>query len=300
MTKRKPIPIRQAVFFSDLHVGCSMALCPPPDVAELTLDDGGTYTPSPFQGKIWEFWREAWESFVPRVVDDEPWVLVLNGDILEGRHHNAITQWTQNLAMQERACVATILAGIGYASKVIGKAGGHYPEPSAIYLVRGTEAHVGRCAENEESIGEKLGAVKTERGLYSRWQLILRLGDALVDAQHHIAAVNANAYETTALQKEFVIACEEAGRWGRETPDVIVRSHRHRFAKTEVPTQRGSGIVVTTPGWQGKTPYTYRLAGGRQAMPQFGCVFVRHGSEHIYTKQYVRTIEPPQAEVPYA
>jgi hypothetical protein len=293
-------PIRQAVFFSDLHVGCSVALCPPPEVVELVLDDGGTYTPSPFQMKIWGFWEEAWATWVPQVVDNEPWVLVFNGDVLEGRHHNAITQWTQNLALQERACVQTIRWGIEQAAKQITKAGGKYPRPSAIYMVRGTEAHVGNCAENEESIGEKLGATPTDRGIYSRWQLALRLGDALVDSQHHIAAVNSNAYETTALQKEFVVACEEAGRWGREAPDVIVRSHRHRFAKTEVPTQKGSGIVVTTPGWQGKTPFVYRLAGGRQAMPQFGCIFVRHGREHIYTKHYVKSITPPQAEVPYA
>lgn len=302
VTLEDRIAVRQAVFFSDLHCGCGVGLCPPPEVEELLLDDAGTYALSPLQRKIWRFWEQTWGQWVPTVVGSEPWVLVLNGDLIDGRHHHAITQWTQNLAVQERTALASIRHGLALASIGIQRTAGGagYDKPAAIYLVRGTESHVGPSGENEESLGEKLGATPTESGIYSRWHLVLKLGDAVVDVQHHISAVNSNAYETTALNKEFVIACEEAGRWQRRAPDVLVRSHRHRLGKIEVPTDHGSGIVITTPGWQGKTPYVYRLIGGRQSTPQFGAVFVRDGAEHVYTKHTVKTISPPEPEEPTA
>ena len=269
--------IRQAVVVSDLHCGCQLGLFP--DGSDFRLDGGGQYSPSPLQRKVWSFWRELWDTWVPSVTEGESWALVVNGDAVEGVHHRATTQITQNMAGQSRIAEECLR----YAAS----------KAAAVYLVRGTEAHVGQSAEHEETLGRALGATPTEYGLYSQWQLVMQLGDYVVDFQHHIAAVNSNAYETTALQKEFVIACEEAGRWERRAPDCIVRSHRHRLAKTEIPTARGSGIVVTTPGWQLKTPFTYRLPGGRQSMPQFGGVLIRAGATHLYTKHRVWTIDPP-------
>lgn len=38
---------------SDVHCGSTLAATPPEGV---TLDDGGTYTPSPLQAWIWDNW----------------------------------------------------------------------------------------------------------------------------------------------------------------------------------------------------------------------------------------------------
>jgi len=283
--KRPPPPpepkrIRQIIVVSDLHCGCRLGLCPPGGVQ---LDNGGPYFPSDLQRRMWECWEEFWTEWVPRNTQDEPFAVVLNGDVVEGRHHRTTTQISQNLADQAKVARECIRYALDTTND------------APLYWVRGTDAHVGPSGEDEERLASELGAVPNAVGQYARHELRLRVGEILVDIQHHIAPVNSNAYETTALQKEFVIACEEAGRWNQEAPDVIVRSHRHRLAKTEVPTAKGSGVVISTPGWQLKTPFVYRLAGARQSLSQVGGILVRHGESHIYTKHKVWSI--PRAPV---
>jgi hypothetical protein len=51
----------------------------------------------------------------------------------------------------------------------------------------------------------------------------------------------------------------------------------------------GYGIAFTAPAWQLKTPYTYRVAGARQAMPQIGGSVVRQGDSDLYTRHWVRS-----------
>jgi hypothetical protein len=262
-----------------------MGLCPSPEVYRFAFDGGGFYTPSALQDAVWGYWQQFWTEFVPMANKGEEFAVVINGDAIDGRHHGSTTQITQNIAGQLEIASACIKWALNQFD----------PRPP-LYYVRGTEAHVGPSGENEETLAQALCAVPDEAGNASRFELRLRVGKILVDIQHHISTVGSNAYETTALNKEYVIACEEAGRWGQEPPDVIVRGHRHRQAQIEVPSEHGSGIVVTTAGWQLKTPFTYRLAGARQAMPQFGGVLVRDGAEHIYTKHRTWSVERSQIE----
>jgi len=275
--------IRQIVVVSDLHCGCQLGLCPPSDQYHVPLDGGGWYNPSVLQQKVWEWWELFWREWVPHNTRGEPFAIVINGDTLDGVHHGSNTQITHNIADQISIAAACLTPFITAAE--------------VVYVVRGTEAHVGPSAQNEEILAERIGAKRTAEGRYSRDELRLRVNNALVDIQHHISPVNSTAFETTALQKEYVIACEEAGKWGVELPDVIVRSHRHRLAKTEVPAEKGSGIAITTPGWQLRTPYAFRLAGARQSMPQFGGILVRDGADFIYTKHQVWSIERTPIEI---
>ncbi|GAF68288.1 unnamed protein product, partial [marine sediment metagenome] len=73
------------IVVSDLHCGCRLGLCHPKGVY---LDDGGTYLPSKIQKKVWKWWREFWDEWVPTITRGEPWDLVVNGDALDGVHHN--------------------------------------------------------------------------------------------------------------------------------------------------------------------------------------------------------------------
>lgn len=273
--------IRQAVVVSDLHCGCQFGLCPP----EVTLDGGGSYRASGLQGKVWRYWDQFWNRYVPRVTRSEPWVLILNGDAIDGVHHGVNTLATSNISDQVGIAEACLRGPVSQAA--------------ALYVVRGTEVHVGQSGEDEETLAKRLGAKPDANGRHSRFELRLKLGEALVDVQHHIATVNSNAYETTALTREFVTACEEAGRNGQQRPDCIIRSHRHRYAETRVPVKGGYGIVATCPGWQLKTPLTYRMPGARQALPQFGGLVLRYGDEDgLYVRARVWTIERTPIEVP--
>ena len=257
------------IVISDLHCGCQLGLCPP---GEIKLDNSGSYKSSRFQGVVWKKWIEFWDDWVPMVTKKEPYIIVLNGDALDGVHHGAKTQITQNLTIQARIAKSILLPQIK-------KCAGYYH-------IRGTEAHVGKSAEDEEKLAEDLGAVPDEEtGNFARWEMWLRLGGSLIHFSHHIGTTSSSAYESTAVYKEMVEAFNEAGRWHDEPPDCVVRSHRHRQFETRISTEKGYGISLVTPGWQLKTPFTYRLASGRASTPQIGGYVIRRGDEdEVYTR----------------
>lgn len=275
-------PIPNCIVVSDLHCGCQFGLCPP----EVTLDGGGVYRASELQRRVWQWWRVFWYEWVPDACEKEPFSVVLNGDTTDGRHHNSISQISQNLSDQRRIAEQVL-------RPIVEQCEGR------LYVVRGTEAHVGQSAEQEEMLAEELGAIPNAEGMHARYELLLRVGTSgRVQIMHHIGTTGSNAYETTALCKEFAEACAEAARWGRLPPDVVVRSHRHRHAETRVPTRDGYGICVVTPGWQLKTPFVWKIPGGRLTTPQFGGVLIRQGDREVYTRSKVWSIDPPPQEEP--
>ena len=84
--------IKNVVVISDTHCGCQLGLCPP----VVNLDNGGTYVQSSLQKKLWEMWNEFWDVWIPMVTKGEPYIIVHNGDAIDGVHHNSVTQITHN------------------------------------------------------------------------------------------------------------------------------------------------------------------------------------------------------------
>lgn len=270
--------VNNLVVISDLHAGCRLGLCPP----EVALDDGGKYTASRYQSVMWEWWNEFWRAWVPDVSRGEDFAVVVNGDALDGRHHNSVTQVSQNLSDQARIAKA-ILEPIRDMAK------------GRLYITRGTEAHVGESGENEENLARELGAIPNEDGQHARHEAWFRLREKyLVHCAHHIGTSGSMQYESTALMRELTEAYVESGRWHDEPPDVVVRSHRHRNAEIRVQTFKGFATVCTTAGWQLKTPFSYRIAGARLTLPQIGGTIIRAGDEDCYTRHYVKALARPE------
>lgn len=276
----KPKAITNLIVVSDIHCGCALGLCPPEGVA---LDDGGTYMPSKFQQKVWAYWRDFWDNWVPDATRGEPFTVVFNGDAIDGVHHNSTTQITHNLTTQ-RQIAYDVLAPI------VELCGGRY------YHIRGTEAHVGKSANEEEALAKALKAIPNETGQYARYDLWKQVGPALVHLLHHVGSTGSQAYEATAVHKELTESFIEAARWGREVPDVIVRSHRHRAIDITIPSAKGNAIAAVTPCWQGKTPFTWKIPGARLAEPQFGGINVRHAHGRTFVDSYVKTMERSKTE----
>lgn len=272
------------VVVSDIHAGCRLALCPPEGVP---VDDGGIYKPSPFQKKLWKFWRIFWDEFVPEATRREQYAVVINGDVVEGVHHRATTQISHNL--EDQAEIAyRILEPI--AEKCKGR----------FWMVRGTEAHVGASGLEEERLAKRLGAVRNKEGQYARYDLWKSVGPKLVHLLHHIGSTGSQAYEATAVHKELVESFAESARWGRKPPDVIVRSHRHRHIETTIATgdshNTGRAIAVVTPAWQGKTPFAWKVPGARLSTPQFGGVVIRYAHGELFVRSKVWTIDRSDVE----
>lgn len=279
MTKRDTP--RSIVIVNDLHSGCTLGLHPDEEIA---LSNGRPSAPSPLQRKMWSHWRHFHDVFVPSVTKHEPHILVVNGDGMDGRHHGSTTQISQNLADQQVIAKACLKREVERAHTYI--------------HIAGTEAHVGPSAEDEERLAESLGAKPDECGQRARQFLWLDLAGHLVHIAHHVGGTSSQAYEMTALQKEYVEFCADSARWGRKPPQLIVRAHRHRFARATSPSVMGEAGGIVGPGWQLKTPFVHRLMQGRASEPQIGGLVIRVGSRlGLYVAAYVYVMERPPVEV---
>jgi len=280
----KPSP--NLIVISDTHCGCKLGLCCP-EGAE--LDDGGTYMPSKMQLKAWAWWDEFWNEWVPKVTRGEPWDIVVNGDALDGVHHNSTTQISHNLEDQTNLAVRIL-------APIVQKAA-HY------YHIRGTEAHVGQSGLEEERLAKRLGAIPDDEGKFARWELWKRVGKdskknpaPLCHILHHIGTTGRAAYETSAVQAELIAEFTEAGQNCETPPDYAVRSHRHRYIKALNPSLRSEAAGIVTPGWQLKTPFVWKITGGRVSQPQVGGILIRQGDEEFYSRHFVKKLTRTRVE----
>lgn len=280
MRKKSP-KIANLITVSDLHIGDEMGLCRPDGA---TMDNGAAYTPPAVVQKMWSWWEEFWGEWVPEVCHGEPFAVVCNGDALDGRHHGSVHQWTQDMATQVREAEAIL-------KPVVEACEGRY------YHIRGTEAHAGVSGEWEELLATGLEAIPNEIGQRARYEMWARVGRGLAHITHHVGTAGSMHYESTALMRELTEAYVEAGRWNNEPPDWVCRSHRHRNAEVRVQTHKGFATVYTTPAWQLKTPFAYKVAGARQSAPQIGGSMMRCGDADLYTRHFVRSMERPREVV---
>ena len=286
--KRKKKPeTNNLIVISDLHCGCRLGLCPPEGAK---LDDGGTYMPSRLQETVWGWWREFWDDWVPRATRGEPWDLVVNGDAIDGVHHGSVTQISHNIEDQVSLAEAVL-------APIVERAGQYFH-------VRGTEIHVGKSGIDEERLAKRLGAVPNEDGQHARWELWKRIGierpgepAPLCHILHHIGTTGRVAYETSAVQAELIAEFTEAGQTQEVPPDVVVRSHRHRYIKVQNPSgDRPESCGIISPGWQLKTPFVWKIPGGRVSQPQFGGILIRKGDEEFYTRFKVWKLKRAKVE----
>lgn len=286
MAKKQSVKPRSLIVISDTHGGCRLGLCPPGDIP---LDDGGTYRQSEFQRKVWVWWREFWDEWVPTVTRGEPYDLVHNGDAIEGVHHGATTTISNNYEDQLRITERALRPEVEKCHAL----GGAY------YHIRGTQAHVGQSGIFEEQLAQRLGAKPNEQGQYARWDLWKRVGNArgpLVHLLHHIGITGSAAHEASAVNAELTASYVEAARWNREPPDYIVRSHRHRSIAVDIDSAKGYAAAIVTPAWQGKTPHVFKIPGGRLSEPQVGGVCIRQGDEEHYYRRWVKTFDRSREE----
>lgn len=271
--------VNNVVVISDMHSGCRFALCPP----KVKLDKGGNYEASDVQLILHEWWKQWWDKIVPILTKKEEYYIVINGDLVDGEHHGSKTQISHNLVDQTNVC-KKLLEPILRRTACKG-----------LFIVRGTEAHSGKSAEQEEEIAQDLNSIKDEFGDHSYYELWLQLGrfKSLLHFSHHVGTTSSASYESTAVYKELVEAYNEAGRFKNTPPDAIIRSHRHRQFQIDVAsgmddeqTLTGRALSIVTPAWQLKTPFAFKGVMGRSSTPQIGGYVIRSGDEDPLYARY--------------
>lgn len=257
-----------------------MGICPP----KITVKDGGTYEPNEYQRTLQKFWKHFWGVFVPgEIAGAEKVVLVINGDVLDGVHHDTVNILTNSWAVQEQAAARQIRSIYDLCPVKIDET----------LMVKGTEAHVGPDGESEDRIAERLRIIK--EGEQLDYQLWINVDNVLFQFAHHIGTTSSAAYESSGPMRELVAAMVEAAQWGAKVPRVVVRSHRHRFIEVPIPSQYGRIRCVITPGWQCRTPFVERI--DRMRMPHIGgVIFLVEGDrcqviEKIYPMPKPKTLQ---------
>ena len=272
--------INNVVVISDLHCGCQVGLCPPEG---MKLDGGNTVQPNATQLAIWEAWTGFWDEWVPSVTRGEPFAVVVNGDAIDGSHHRSTHQISHNIEDQ-----------VKLAEKVLAPV---RDRCAAMYAIRGTEAHVGQSSRDEEELFRSLGAEQDQLGNFTRYDLWLTVGACHCHFAHHIGTTGSMAYETSAVMKELTELFSDSARWEERHPDMAVRSHRHRHVEVRVPTASRYAYAFVTAAWQGKTPFAYRIPGGRIMQPHIGGSVIRQGDEEFYTRHFTRTLRRSETVV---
>lgn len=231
--------IRTVVVLSDTHCGSQWGLCP----KGMEKDDGSYYPDNKVRRWIWNKWTDATEKWLPKYLGDDPWALVLNGDLVEGCHHRTVEILSPEPAEHSRIAVRALSPMAERADR--------------LYVVRGTEVHV-RGMEN--NIAAQLGAeLDPDTSMPVFESLWLGVHGCLCHFQHHISA--SMREHTGGSQPHIQLAMEraEAGRHGHPIPQVIVRSHRHKFHAGF----DSGGCVVVTPPWQVATRFARKVTNSQ-------------------------------------
>lgn len=221
-----------------------MALCPP----AVTTEDGGTYRANCGQLEIYRIWQHYWDE-VKRLRGTgrkkRSLYIVINGEVIDGDHHNTTQLITRN-------CV-TQLAIAAQTFESVWKL-----KPDHIFVVRGTEAHSGQNGQWDEAFGRDIGAEK-DGDCYSWWWLPLEIEGVLFDIAHHGRAGSRQWTEPTGantLAAEITMYC---ARTGQRIPDLALRGHVH---KTPDSYDNYPVRVVHNPSWQFSTGHGNRIAPG--------------------------------------
>lgn len=259
--------IKNIVVIGDTHCGSSIAIMPPGSL----MRDGQRVALSPLQKLLWLWWNEFW-AFVDKTTNGEPYILVHNGDQIDGSHHNCTQLITNNISQQRKMFEKLM-------KPVVSKA-------AAFYCTCGTAAHVGQSSTDEEACAEMLGAVPDENGNHVRQDIWIELGKELIQFAHHIGTTSSQAYKSSPAMRLMAAMYGAAGEHGFRPPSVMIRSHAHDYIEVK----RANCRVVVCPAWQVKSDWMW--GKDTASLPIIGGLVIKLGSEGVHIRDFVRTPRP--------
>lgn len=224
------------VVIQDIHAGSSVALCTP----EHPVVDDGVWKANRLQLWLYDAWLEVTKQWLPQVIRGRSFIVVVNGDCIEGLHHQ--TKQVISNATSDHVSLAINLLGPVTESA------------DALFMVRGTSAHVGH--DSESAIGMALGAERQEGSrdyAYHNWRIEVQ--GKIIDAAHHMTTSARPWTEATGLAASMQSAVLESVRAKEPIADIYLRAHRHRFGYYS----DGDRMIVAGHSWQAKTDFAEKV-----------------------------------------
>lgn len=229
-------PIKLAVVISDIHAGSTVALMPP----SLKLAEATEVLCNELQAWYWRCWVHFC-NWLQKETNGEPYVLILNGDLVEGDHHRTEQIIGRNLSDHIK-CAEELLKPVAMRA-------------AKVFITKGTECHTG---DTEAALGQILLAEKnpeTDRRVFDR--LTLDIWGVRLVARHHVSTTSRPWLEANGLGMELASEQLHAVRNGETMPRVLCVAHRHVGGHVTT----NEGICLATPAWQGLTRFGHKAVG---------------------------------------
>ena len=275
------------VAVSDVHAGSTVGPCGPKGIE---LDDGQTMMPSRLQLDLYNFWMEFW-AFVEEFIQDEDLEiekshLLLNGDLVDGWHH----QTHQTVSVQNSPMMRMFLS--------LWDDGPARIDWESVRIARGTSSHVGKGAEREEGIARVLRTdrkiplvLDPDTGTRSSYWHRFDIEGVRFDARHHgrmgKRAHTKDAYIRWYAQDIWLSHLRD----GDQIPDIAIRSHFHQFADSGVMHKMGTRVVAL-PAWQHLTEFGHRI--NVEELGEIGGVLILvDEGEVLLVHPYIQSLKRP-------
>ena len=258
---------------NDLHAGSTVAACPEP----VRLDDGGYYQPSPLNLWLWAKRESVWAQIRTLKATHKARVAIIsNGDLFDGNHHGTTQILSGNPEAQHY--VASRMADTWETL-----------EPERLYLVRGTDAHVGEAASAEEGFAkglkQRFPVVRDpETHLWSYWFLNVDFHGVYCNWAHHTSVSGIPWTAPAAINRLAARIWMEAALRHWRTPTLAFRAHAHATMPGGKLLDSGDNYptrAILVPSWQAKTGYAHKRV--TEAVTTFGTVATLIQSDGTYT-----------------
>jgi len=234
---------------SDLHVGSTVGLWP----KDFISNEGNPIGQNNFQKWLWACWVDMLQ-WADKVIGDDQFDVVINGDAIDGIHHRTLQVMTPDVGDQF-AAVKQILGFL--ATKC-----------HNIHIIKGTECHTNGF---EIALGQALDATKDKSTGQNAWDTLdLEVHGSLYNFAHHISTSARSYLEATAHSTALGDLTNIRAKTGKPIPKVMVRAHRHRHGIW----QDGNQMSAICGAWQGLTRFGYKVVPN--AVPQPSAIIFDH------------------------
>jgi hypothetical protein len=165
-----------------------------------------------------------------------------------------------------------------------------------VYVMRGTEAHVGQSAQAEEAFAQNFdNTIKSEEtGNYSRYFLPLVFDGVRMDICHHPRGGGSGrpmnsqgGIDRIASDTLFGYANE-----GEPVPDVVIRSHLHAYRDSH---NAFKTRAIITPAMSLLTSYTHRI--GINVSQPVGAILIYADKGRYHVEPLTYPVRKPQWEI---
>jgi hypothetical protein len=276
---------------SDLHAGSTVAVCP----TKWNISDGGTFYASPAQTIL----HRQWVSSANNVKDllnekrrRKRLIIVLNGEPIDGDHHETHQLITKLKSEQEQIAVSLLDEWMQIVE--------YDPHRGdRMYLIRGSTAH--EKGEHINNIGRDLDGVVPYRkdssstvkdGKYYFDVLRRTVNGKLFDIAHHGFTVSKRRWlKSNNIRWGLISMYFDCLEENSQIPDYVIRSHMHEYTYDRYKNMWG----CVTPAWQLKTNYGFKAATNNH-INTIGMVYFDVSGEG-YSKEYADYIKVEDAPI---